>query len=578
MHTTKPRVSILVAMVVLAFLSACTPTPQDQLFDSVETGDFEAFHEALDLGADINAVDKDGRTALALAVAGGDTTMVGLLTIVSGIDMNATDDEGWTVLTRAAADGDLPMIATLTRGHYGFDVDAMNSDGRNALMLVTALGRLDIVEHLVEEADVDITIANSEGSTAFSIAQDNSHAEIARFLLKTLYRIGSDWWVDSHVGLRFREEPDLASETIAVLPYATRVYVEGRSRIEQEIGGVTGKWVLAEWEGQQGWLFGAYMSEERIIPFDVGIPYVASHFSGRKYTDAISVVDLELLFLPDNAVRYTSHQSSFGGSTRTTHAGTYEIRSGQMHLNLSDGVERGRADDPGFPPDVEKPEPTVPGFTLVLVWLEHVDGFLEADYYSTVFKGDYYELNREKRQYQLDTDESFDYIGYFALQAGFQVGNIGPAGGVVFYDKGTYSDGWRYLEAAWSDHPDGVAWGPVGTEIGNTNTDIGSGMTNTETITTALDSAGYAARWCYDLELGGYEDWFLPSKDELGLIWDQHEMIGGFRPWRNDYPAYWSSSESGESNAWYQLMDNGSARDDFVGKDHKLEVRPIRAF
>ena len=33
----------------------------------------------------------------------------------------------------------------------------------------------------------------------------------------------------------------------------------------------------------------------------------------------------------------------------------------------------------------------------------------------------------------------------------YKIGDEGPAGGVIFYDKGEYSDGWRYLEAAPAD-------------------------------------------------------------------------------------------------------------------------------
>ena len=33
----------------------------------------------------------------------------------------------------------------------------------------------------------------------------------------------------------------------------------------------------------------------------------------------------------------------------------------------------------------------------------------------------------------------------------YKVGDEGPAGGIIFYDKGEYSDGWRYLEAAPAD-------------------------------------------------------------------------------------------------------------------------------
>ena len=38
------------------------------------------------------------------------------------------------------------------------------------------------------------------------------------------------------------------------------------------------------------------------------------------------------------------------------------------------------------------------------------------------------------------------------------IGATGPAGGLVFYDKGAVSDGWRYLEAAPVDQSTGIQW------------------------------------------------------------------------------------------------------------------------
>ncbi|MHA1232832.1 MAG: hypothetical protein ACTSPQ_19565, partial [Candidatus Helarchaeota archaeon] len=61
----------------------------------------------------------------------------------------------------------------------------------------------------------------------------------------------------------------------------------------------------------------------------------------------------------------------------------------------------------------------------------------------------------------------------------------GPAGGYIFYDKGSYSDGWRYLEAApASTEWTGKEWGSYGTFIGGTETGIGTGQSNTNTIVT----------------------------------------------------------------------------------------------
>jgi TolB-like protein len=64
----------------------------------------------------------------------------------------------------------------------------------------------------------------------------------------------------------------------------------------------------------------------------------------------------------------------------------------------------------------------------------------------------------------------------------YVVGKTGPAGGLVFYDKGSFSDGWRYLEAAPASTEKQVAWGASGVTIGRTGTEIGTGKANTARI------------------------------------------------------------------------------------------------
>ncbi len=155
----------------------------------------------------------------------------------------------------------------------------------------------------------------------------------------------------------------------------------------------------------------------------------------------------------------------------------------------------------------------------------------------------------------------------------YSVGDTGPAGGIVFYDKGRYSNGWRYLEAASSDQATSCAWGGSGTTVG-TGTAIGSGEANTAAIVAALQDNGgtvYAAKICDELNEGGVTDWFLPSKDELAELYDQETTVGGFSP---DY--YWSSSEYDSNNAWLQFFGTGYQG----GLDRLFDgrVRAVRAF
>ena len=169
-------------------------------------------------------------------------------------------------------------------------------------------------------------------------------------------------------------------------------------------------------------------------------------------------------------------------------------------------------------------------------------------------------------------DYSKEYCSKCGLKVLYQVGEKGPAGGWVFYDKGIFSDGWRYLEAAPSDLGYLYEWGDKGKF--STSTGIGTGKKNTEIIVS--NSTGYnAAKACLDYSMNGYDDWFLPSMDELNLMYTnlKKNELGDFTG--SHY--YWSSSEDISGlKAWFQHFS--SSYQDTSYRDIKYRVRPVRAF
>ena len=153
-----------------------------------------------------------------------------------------------------------------------------------------------------------------------------------------------------------------------------------------------------------------------------------------------------------------------------------------------------------------------------------------------------------------------------------RIGWRGPAGGRVFYDKGIYSDGWRYLEAAPSDLSGGrYVWGEYGRI--KTSTEIGTGYANTMKISSYRDGDVTFAKACLDYSVNGYDDWFLPSKDELDLMYKNLDVrgVGSFAN-----VGYWSSSEYNATDAWYQDFSSGDQDSSLRGFEYR--VRPVRAF
>jgi uncharacterized caspase-like protein len=159
----------------------------------------------------------------------------------------------------------------------------------------------------------------------------------------------------------------------------------------------------------------------------------------------------------------------------------------------------------------------------------------------------------------------------------YKIGDRGPAGGIIFYDKGNNNGGWRYLEAAPVDL--NGPWSLNSGNVGGTRTEIGSGKQNTELIIAALNQkgeSGGAAQLCRAYTLNGYSDWFLPSKDELNLMYKnlKQKGLGGL-----SINKYWSSSQgSSSSDAWVQIFGDGRQFNGAQTKNYTHAVRAVRAF
>ena len=165
-----------------------------------------------------------------------------------------------------------------------------------------------------------------------------------------------------------------------------------------------------------------------------------------------------------------------------------------------------------------------------------------------------------------------DVIGYFDKPSlVYKIGDLGPAGGWVFY----ITEGGRHgLEAAPNDQSAGAVWGCDGTEItGADGTAVGTGAQNTADILAGCADPGIAAELADSYRINGFNDWFLPSKDELNLMYTNLHQAGrgGFKT-----VSYWSSSENGSNNAWNQHFNDGAQTNSNKAEVHS--VRAVRAF
>jgi hypothetical protein len=168
----------------------------------------------------------------------------------------------------------------------------------------------------------------------------------------------------------------------------------------------------------------------------------------------------------------------------------------------------------------------------------------------------------------------------------YKVGDFAQ-GGIVFWVDETGTKG---LVCAKEDQSESIIWAYSFIDNHANADGIYAGKTNTQTIIAAQEAAGdtaimYAARLCNELIITEsnktYDDWYLPSREEINLMWQNRYMINqvavqhGGKPLTNK-AFYWSSNEYTDNLAWLQLFY--SINQHYYFKSDRARVRAIRAF
>ena len=161
----------------------------------------------------------------------------------------------------------------------------------------------------------------------------------------------------------------------------------------------------------------------------------------------------------------------------------------------------------------------------------------------------------------------------------YAIGDYGH-GGVVFYVNRSGDHG----KVVSIYDVEGVDWSNVFTEIGSSAQSDVNGAGNSIAITLQTGHVNSAAQQCLDLAYGGYDDWYLPSKDELNSIYMNRVAINataianGGEAFKSS--GYWSSTESDDdsSEAWNQNFFGGGGQQVDTKIGFSINFRAIRAF
>ena len=174
-NATRP----FIAALALACACAHAQTPAEQLFRSIENGDFDEFSRLIDTGL-LSAKNKLGETPLYVAAEKGQLEMAKLL-IAKGADAKARTRNGETVLHAASMIESTSLMTALIDA--GAEINAANRDGETPLHWAAMTGTFLAVKALADAgANLDVQDARL-GNTALHAAVSHDDIVLIHYLL-----------------------------------------------------------------------------------------------------------------------------------------------------------------------------------------------------------------------------------------------------------------------------------------------------------------------------------------------------------------------------------------------------------
>lgn len=147
-------------------------------------------------------------------------------------------------------------------------------------------------------------------------------------------------------------------------------------------------------------------------------------------------------------------------------------------------------------------------------------------------------------------------------------------GGIIFYVDSTGQHG--FICASY-DQGTAVIWNNGTNLITNaTGIGFGTGKANTAAIVSVQGNGNYAAKICSDLDINGYDDWYLPSKSECFSMYFNLKTMRGLGHFTD--AIYWSSTEASIGNAYSQYSNDGFPPNGGYYKNTAYYVRAVRSF
>jgi ankyrin repeat protein len=228
-------------MLVAALSGSLAASGPSDIADAAQAKNAVTVKKLLKDGADVNAAQGDGMTALHWAALNGDAEMASMLLYAGANVVAKTRIGGYTPLHLAAQVGHASVIAPLVAA--GAQVSVTTSTGATALMHAAHAGSTDAVRILIENGADPNVKETANGQTALMFAAASDRTDVVKLLLSR----GADIAATSRV-------EDFSALTMSSQVDQNGVPVQAQAAQRGDVPGVTRPFNYNELIGKHGGL------------------------------------------------------------------------------------------------------------------------------------------------------------------------------------------------------------------------------------------------------------------------------------------------------------------------------------